>query len=1105
MRALAILLWFCAAAAPANGQQSARGHLGVTVEEVSEQEAYELGLDGPRGAKIVTVEGPAAKAGLLAGDIVFSFDGMEIEDKKDFLDAIKQRAPETEIKLLVLRRGKQKRIKAILAAAPAEQNAAEVKKPSYAAEVVRPELKKPPILQLDTGGHQASIHGLAFTPDSKYIVSAGDDKVIRIWDWRAAKTVRTIRGQSGSGPEGKIYAMALTPDGRWLAAAGFFPGSSREENYAIRLYDFAAGDLRALLKGHASPVTALSFSADGRHLISGSTGQDAILWDTGSVSGTGLETKSPLFRLLGHHDEIHSVAFTPDGARAVTGSHDHTLRLWRVSDGTLEKEMKGHGTKVQSLAVSPLDGSIVSSDHNGEIRLWDGNSGAFVKVFANLGGRAGVLRFSPDGRQLLFVCGDSACKLTQRVFDAASGVELSSYAKHDNIVATGAFAPAGGMAATGGGTNNEIHVWDARTGETKAVLKGIGQQIWAVAFSSDSRRIAWGNSAGKSWSPNNYGPLERALTLPGPGETLPGPESLKGEAGWVQAETTAGDLSVQHRKESGRGFDAFLDIIKDGKQSGVSLQRRTAADGFTHRSYSFTPDGKMVVSGGGSGILIAYGIDGQKIGEFTGHESDVWAVAPSPDGRFLVSGSADQTVRLWNLKTRELLVTIFRGAGGDWAIWTPQGYYASSPGADNIVGWQINKGFDKAADWVSAGQLRQHLNRPDIVAKAIELASAEEAVRNAPGADFKLADLPSRPTPHLRVVFPAADSLVKTSGSTAVKVQLGNTPDPVNRIRIQVNGRHLGDFSAEQGRGGSFPAGQVSFNVPLASGKNTITVSALNGEGWSREQDGTLKLTNEGTGDLDKRGTLYILAIGVTKYPGLADRCKPNPDCDLTYAGEDAIAFAKVAEQRLGALHGWVARRVLAGGRKSEDAPSAANITAALEMLAHSQPRDTVAVFMAGHSMNEGRDYFFLPSDAAAADGAVRLGSAVPWPAIEDALASAKGRRLLFLDISHANGTYNPKFGTAAYYANILVYSSARWNQLGQESREFRHGLFTQAIIEGLGGAADVNKLGQVDTIQLNDYLQSRVPELARSMRLEQEPQFIKGPGEEAFTLADLK
>src|SRR5262249_32741649 len=79
-----------------------------------------------------------------------------------------------------------------------------------------------PVLMLDTGGHPALMQGLAFTPDGKYLVSAGDDKLIRVWDWQIGKTVRTIRGEAGRGREGQMLAMALSPDSRWLAVGGFF-------------------------------------------------------------------------------------------------------------------------------------------------------------------------------------------------------------------------------------------------------------------------------------------------------------------------------------------------------------------------------------------------------------------------------------------------------------------------------------------------------------------------------------------------------------------------------------------------------------------------------------------------------------------------------------------------------------------------------------------------------------------------------------------------------------------------------------------------------------------------------------------------------------------
>jgi WD40 repeat protein len=154
-------------------------------------------------------------------------------------------------------------------------------------------------------------------------------------------------------------------------------------------------------------------------------------------------------------------------------------------------------------------------------------------------------------------------------------------------------------------------------------------------------------------------------------------------------------------------------------------------------------------------VLISYDLQGEVLGRFIGHESDVWAVTPSADGRLMVSGSADQTIRLWNFKTRELIVTLFHGSDGEWVMWTPQGYYTGSPGADKMVGWQINKGPENAADYVGADQLRDHLNRPDIIDKAIILASAEQAVREAAGTSFKLADLLTKPVPRFRIVSPA--------------------------------------------------------------------------------------------------------------------------------------------------------------------------------------------------------------------------------------------------------------------------------------------------------------------------------------------------------------
>ena len=338
--------------------------------------------------------------------------------------------------------------------------------------------------------------------------------------------------------------------------------------------------------------------------------------------------------------------------------------------------------------------------------------------------------------------------------------------------------------------------------------------------------------------------------------------------------------------------------MKDGR--AVASITRDATNGYQHGSYSFTPDGETVISGGAGGALTAYNRAGNKLGDFVGHEGDVWAVAPSPDGRFLISGANDQTVRLWNLKTRELLVTLFRGADGEWVMWTPQGFYTATAAGARLIGWQINRGPDHAAEYVTAAQLRQHLNRPDIVASAIQLASAEAAVKEARGADFKIADLLARPVPRLRIVSPEADASM-SGGHAQVTVELEATPDPVKLIRIHVNGRLIASKLPEKD---GFKPGQACVRRTVGGGADTIAVAAENSTG---ETVAALSLTHKGEGDLDKPGTLYILSIGVDKYPNL-------PGKDLRYAGADAKAFAEAMEKRASPLHRQVIKRLLVNG-----------------------------------------------------------------------------------------------------------------------------------------------------------------------------------------------
>ena len=99
----------------------------------------------------------------------------------------------------------------------------------------------------------------------------------------------------------------------------------------------------------------------------------------------------------------------------------------------------------------------------------------------------------------------------------------------------------------------------------------------------------------------------------------------------------------------------------------------------TIHSFSFVT-GDRVAVGADYGLYLFDARTGAKIREFRGHTGVVWAVAPSPDGRYLLSASDDQTVRIWAPDRDKPLLSLFV-AGDDWIAWTPRATTPPAPAA----------------------------------------------------------------------------------------------------------------------------------------------------------------------------------------------------------------------------------------------------------------------------------------------------------------------------------------------------------------------------------------------------------------------------------------
>jgi len=893
------------------------------------------------------------------------------------------------------------------------------------------------IFTIDNGEHKAIVHGLTFTPDGKYLVSAGNDKVVRVWDASTGKAIRTLRGQISLGQDGQIYALALSPDGKWLATGGLFTGTS-EEKMAIQLYDFESGELITLLKGHQNTIKSLAFSADNNFLISGSTDQSAIIWD--------IEAKDKLHVLNGHTGNISAVAFTSDSKRVVTAGNDKSMRFWQVDTGELLKILKGHKEKITAVVISSK--YIASASLDKTIRLWSAKNGRFIKTFAKLDDGVSSLAFSKKGNYL--VSGGTTTPVHCHVWSISKFKHVARYKRHNNKIRAIAISPNGEQVATVGGNKHAINLWTLTKAKHITSLGGNNANIWSVGFSSEHNAIGWGKKFDYK-NINQRGALEYSLTLPKfTAEARIGiPRKINKKDNWdfIQTQNKYLDWSLSSRPGGKYGYFSILDINhKNITQTSI---KRGMTNGYRHLAYSFTPDGNHIISAGANGVIAIYNRDGKKLGNYVGHTSNVWAIAISANGRFLVSGGEDGTVRLWNLKTYKNILTLYHQKQ-QWVAWLASGHYISSATGDQLIGWQINHDVDKAADYVQASQLYKHLYRPDIVSNTVRTL-------NFPKADsFQISQLTESQPPQFQII-----SSTNSETEASVELAFDASESPVKTLDVYVNDRLVTSFTDLALEQEDY---QKTLTIPVVdSGINNMQFIATNDIGSSSQN---LQIDSS---QKSQQGDLYLLVIGVGSYIDYLHYLKS--------AAADAVAIYQNFTDQQAKSYNTIHSILLTNGTKD---PTKENIIEGLKLFKQAGSNDTVILFFTGYGVNQDGKSYIVPSDAKALSKNWQESTLLEWQMLHKALATARGRRILLIDSNHIKNDFNPRLLKNAVNANIAVISSTNRDTITHKIDGLSHGIFTHSILRSLNKPyADKNKDNLIELHELSNYIASRTDELS--------------------------
>jgi WD40 repeat protein len=409
------------------------------------------------------------------------------------------------------------------------------------------------------------------------------------------------------------------------------------------------------LEGHTQGVASVAVTVDGRVAVSASGDTTLKVWDLGS--GQALRT------LEGHTGRVTGVALTADGRIAVSSSNDRTLKVWDLGSGQALRTLEGHTDCVTGVALTADSRFAVSVSSDTTLKVWDLGRGEALRTLRGHVMMVSGVAVTADGCFAVSVSWDT----TLKVWDLRTGQAVHALEGHTSWV-TGVALTADGRFALSTSLDKTLKMWDLRTGRAVRSFEGSHDWVRAAALTVDGRLAvsACQDNTLRVWDLRT-------------GQAI---GSLEGHTSAVRgvAVTADGRFAISASDDKTLKVWDLGTILASPTRSALRVVVR--ADG---RFAVPDPTGAMKVSELGAG---------RETRPLEGRTDVVKGVVVTPDGRFIISISHDETQKVWGLGT-EQAIRAFEGHTG-WATGvaaTVDRPFALSASDDEMLkAWDIRTG-----------------------------------------------------------------------------------------------------------------------------------------------------------------------------------------------------------------------------------------------------------------------------------------------------------------------------------------------------------------------------------------------------------------------------
>ncbi len=544
--------------------------------------------------------------------------------------------------------------------------------------------------------HNSSILRASFSPDGKRIVTASSDRTARIWDAVSGKCVAVLQEH-----QDVVRDARFSLDGRRIVTAS--------DDKTVRIWNAVTYKVLCRPLLHEGPVVQALFHPDGSRVLTASRDGSGRIWQPGTDSAY-------VATQLRHQGPLTDACFDPTGKVAATASEDGTACIWDTRSGEQVSTPLRHHAAVRCVVFSPDSAQVATASADLTAWVWDAKIG--TTIFPPLRHKSHVtfVAFSPDGTRLLTGSDDN----TARLWDGTNGRPLSPPLLHNGTVHRACFSPDGSRIATvaadsiarvydlvpieppvpalkhGGrlwhasfdaegrkvvtaGSDGTARVWDAKTGKQLTMLCGHQDEVFYATFSNDGSRIltASADTTARIWDASTG----CSLVI------------LSGHQGRVRKAMFSSDgcrvLTVSDDKTS-RIWDA-----KTGRAM-VALGDRKSSYPCEILDAVFRSHGRIVATSSTDGTARIWdAVSGVQIGRTIHHKRSIVRVTFSPDGRRLASASLDHTAQLWDATNGEaLLRTPLQHSGPVRDVaFSPNGLAVVTASEDNTARiWETDSG-----------------------------------------------------------------------------------------------------------------------------------------------------------------------------------------------------------------------------------------------------------------------------------------------------------------------------------------------------------------------------------------------------------------------------